>query len=214
MKKLFTLLILIVEINFVYSQNYDLIVKSTGDSIACLIDSITDSQIYFTMMNRDIWIHTDINMENVTEYQYNIVDWNSYKYKSGTSVILSIKKPVNSIWDQHKNSVYLGYNIAVIPAIYERTIPVGNKIGILAGGGIIQTVLFYSSTNPVVKTGIIFGNGKHFLEAGLYIDLLHNNENINLLIPILGYRYQAPGGFLFRADLALIAPGISIGYSF
>ena len=101
-----------------------------------------------------------------------------------------------------------------MPVIYERTFPVGNKTGILAGAGILQGVAFDSSTNPVLKAGIIYGKGKHFVEGGIYLDLLHQNENINLFTPILGYRYQAPGGFFFRADFALIAPGISIGYSF
>lgn len=214
MKRTLMLLILVAEISFVYSQNYDLIVKTNGDSIACRIDSITDSLIHFMMMNRRSWINTNIDKEFVTEYQYNIIDWKNYEYKPGTSYILSLIKPVNSIWDLHKNSVYVGYYILAMPAIYERTIPIGNRIGILAGGGIIQTVAFYSSTNPVAKTGLIFGNGKHFLEVGSYIDLMHKKEHLNLIIPVLGYRYQALRGFVLRADFALITPGISIGYSF
>ena len=212
MKKLLTFFMFIVGVNLAYSQNYDLIVKTNGDSIACRIDSITGTHIYFKMKNRENWIHTNINKEVVSVYQSNIVDWKNYVYKPGTSFILSLKNPVNSIWDNHKNSIYIGYNIWTIPAIYERTIPLSDKTGLLAGGGIIISV--FGSVNPVAKTGIIFGNGKHFVEGGLYIDLLHYNENINLLISVLGYRYQAPGGFLFRVDLALIMMGISIGYSF
>ena len=61
MKKLLLILVLLATICLVYSQDYDLIVKSNGDSIACHIDSITDTYIYSEMKSKNYWKNTHIN---------------------------------------------------------------------------------------------------------------------------------------------------------
>lgn len=89
MKQLLILLILIAGLGTAYSQNYDLIINNKGDSIACLIDSISDSQIYYQAKVRNAWINTYVDMSNIIEYKRNVIDRASVKFKSGTSIILS-----------------------------------------------------------------------------------------------------------------------------
>ena len=172
------------------------------------------------MKHNNHWIHTVIEKENVAEFQYDKINWKTYVYKPGTSYILSAVNPVNSVRDIQKNSIYLGYYILAVNVIYERTIPVANSIGLMAGGGFLKS--FFESPgvpNPVVKPGIIMGNGKHFFEGNLFINLMPDNGDMDLLIPELGYRYKGRKGFLFRADIGTssdiaILIGISFGYSF
>ena len=127
-----------------------------------------------------------------------------------------------TIHDIQRNSLYVEYQVFFLSAIYERTIPIGNKVGIIVGGGILQGVAWYYGTNMIGKTAFILGGRKHFFEGG--IALVIPRQDMSLLSPILGYRYQSHGGFLFRADVTLIMiednvwpvplPGLSLGYSF
>ncbi|HPF03571.1 MAG TPA: hypothetical protein PLV06_09455 [Bacteroidales bacterium] len=215
MKKVLLLLVLIAGATFGYSQDFDLIVKTNGDSIACSIDSVSNALIYFEMKYNNNWIHTQLNRDEVLEYKYNSINWKNHIYKPGTSYILPGMKPVISTQDLPKNGIYIGCNIFAIPVIYERLIPVGEKTAILAGVGAIQEWIGEElKANPVVKAGIIAGKGKHFFEGGLYMDFHLVSDHLTMIIPFLGYRYQAPGGFYLRGDFALFIPGISIGFSF
>lgn len=215
MKKLLLLLVLIAEISTAYSQDYDLIVKTNGDSIACSIDSVSNMLIYFEMKYNNNWIHTQLSRNEVAEYKYNAIEWRNHVFKVGTSYIQPGIRPVRAFRDIHKNCVYVGVNIIALPVIYERVIPVGKKAGILAGAGIIQEWLGEDiTTNPTVKVGIIAGNGKHLFEGGTYLPFLDKNGNLGYFLPYLGYRYQSFQGFFIRADIAVLMPGISIGYSF
>ena len=227
-KKLLTLLLLIAGGILAYSQNYDLIVKTNGDSIACRIDSITDSNIYFEMINRNYWINTSIDRTSVVEYQYNAIDQNAFVFKEGTSYI---EKKSNTATKHGplKNSLYIGSHLLTVDFLYERTIPLGNNIGLIAGGGIIQQFGFSDATNLVGKIDLILGGSKHFFETGIDIAPLKND--IGLLSFPIGYRYQNPKGFLLKIELLFIVdsgttrygekwtdiyqfPGVSLGYSF
>ena len=79
-----------------YSQNLDLIVTTKGDSIACRIDSITESHLYFEMNTQNKWVHTNIENEKVAEYKQNAIDKKLYNFKSGTSII-NIPEASNSL---------------------------------------------------------------------------------------------------------------------
>lgn len=133
-----------------------------------------------------------------------------------------------TLLDIQRNSVYIGTHFLTIDAFYERIIPLKAKFGLLAGGGVLQEIGFSTGTNPVVILGDLLGNKKHSFENGLIISPLGDTK----LIPYVGYRYQRPKGFLFRADIAFVigwgtykdgsgtwfdfnlAPGIAFGYSF
>lgn len=220
MKKLLFLTLLIAVVTSAYSQDYDLIIKTNGDSMACKIDSISDASVYFKMKHNNHWIHTFYDKDSIAEYQYNAINYKNYLYKPGTSYILSALNQSTTVRDMQKNSIYLESFIIALGVNYERIIPVGNKTGLLAGVGVIQS--FFESDGipvPVAKPGIIIGNGKHFIEGYFLINLSPKNEDLDLLMPALGYRYQGPRGFLFRADLGTssdiaILLGISLGYSF
>jgi len=83
------------------AQDYDLIVTTNGDSIACHIDSLTDSHIYFEMKSQNTWTHTQIDLSSVTRHERNAIHKGQYLFKSGTSIIKSVysgKLPKNSIY--------------------------------------------------------------------------------------------------------------------
>lgn len=232
MKTTFSLLFFLGILFNAYSQDYDLVVTITGDSIACRIDSTTDASIYFEMKHNNNWIHTSINRNEVIEYKYGVIDKKMVVFKPGTSYILSLMKPVDSILDLPKNSLYVSSHVLTFDAFYERTISINNKPRLLAGGGIMQVVAFGDETNPVGKIGCLLGGYKHFFETGIVIAPL--GENVaDILVPVAGYRYQNPKGFLFRFDIMLFMdsgtakdgsgdkwfavypiPGIALGYSF
>ena len=96
----------------------------------------------------------------------------------------------------------------------------------------MQVVAFSDETNPVGKIGCVVGGNKHFFEAGIIISPL-GDDILSKLLPLAGYRYQNPKGFLFRVDVMLFVdsgtakdgsgdkwveaypiPGIAFGYSF
>jgi hypothetical protein len=97
MKKLLLLLVLLANLCLVNSQDYDLIVRSNGDSIACHIDSITDTHIYFEMKSNKYWKHTYINKADVIEFQRNAINKRAVVFKPGTSIIEKIIEPVPPI---------------------------------------------------------------------------------------------------------------------
>ena len=75
------------------SHYYDLIVTTEGDSIACRIDSITDTKIYFEMKVNDHWIHTNNTLKKVSDYKYDAINKSLVIFKSGTSYIKELRKP-------------------------------------------------------------------------------------------------------------------------
>jgi hypothetical protein len=226
MRILIFLLILFVEINSVFSQNYDLIVEINGDSIACKIDSISGASIYLKMRSNNNWIQTLLGKNEVLEYKYNAIDWKSYVYKPGTSYILSARNPARTIFDLPKNSINIGYYFLAVSGFYERTIPTGDRSAVIAGGGILRFVAFSDETIVYGKVGGIKGGTKSFFEYGTQIIVVRGADSeFPRILPVLGYRYLGNHGFTFRADVTIIidkdehirvlpAPGISFGYSF
>ena len=75
-----------------FSQKLDLIVTSNGDSIACQIDSISNSHIYFEMIaNGGHTVKTLLEIEKVKEFKEDFIVEKNYTFKPGTSVITGIK---------------------------------------------------------------------------------------------------------------------------
>ena len=73
-----------------YSQNLDLVVTTSGDSIACKIDSITESAIYFQIKTHgsNKWIIAYCKKENLSDFNYNCIDPSEFVFKKGTSIIM------------------------------------------------------------------------------------------------------------------------------
>jgi hypothetical protein len=206
-----------------FAQDYDLIVTTNGDSIACRIDSITESHIYFEMKSQNKWVHTNIEKEKVSEYKQNAIDKKLYNFKSGTSIITSLKPAIPaSMYHVRKNSVYIG----MLSINYARMIPLSQTSGITLGGGLI---MFYTQWGVVAESSVLLGDTRHFFEPGImgfYFFVDRNIPDTNAVGSAvslrIGYRYQATGGLLFRAAANLIFvdqdivlyPALSLGYSF
>jgi len=197
------------------SQDLDLIVTAKGDSIACRIDSIGETYIYFEMKSQNHWTQTHFGLTDVSEYKRNAIDEKQYIYKSGTSIIESPRQEVGSMRDIQKNSVYLGIGTLC----YGRTFP-GNPVGFAIGIGIASADGF----GIYAEATMLIGRDKHYFETGLSAAIVTLVDDPDFLGPIIrcGYRYQGPKGFLFRSapTLGLIdgdiipLPALSLGYSF
>ena len=95
MKKMFVSGLLIAMFVSSYSQNLDLIVTASGDSIACKIDSISESTIYIQIKTTgsEKWFQTIYKTENIIQFQYNCIDPLKYNFKNGTSKIIGKAQP-------------------------------------------------------------------------------------------------------------------------
>jgi len=198
-----------------FAQDYDLIVTTKGDSIACRIDSITDTHIYFEMKSQNKWTHTHLGLTGVSEYKRNSISKKQYVFKESTSIIES-PKPASpgSMLDIQRNSVYIG----ILSFSYSRLIP-GKKVGLnLAGGVSFAAALFAEDVMFMGEISLLTGGTKHFFEPGF---LYATDFEISLPMVRAGYRYQGSDGFLFRAGVTFgyddglsVGPALSIGYSF
>jgi len=210
---------------FAYSQDYDLIVSTKGDSIACHIDSISDTHIYFEMRSQNSWAQTHMGLTDVSEYKRDAIFRKDFVFKTGTSIIKSRKPDLpTSIRDIQKNSIYIG----ILSLNYARMVPAGDKVGISFGGGLYH----FDATGVVGELSFLVGGVKHFFEPGImgvyFFDSNLNHDNpeedpITSAASIrVGYRYQGPEGLLLRAAPNLIFTGgdifvfgaLSLGYSF
>jgi len=207
------------------AQTLDLIVTAKGDSIACRIDSINDTHIYYEMKFRNAWIQTHIDLSEVSHYEKNAVGKGQYLYKPGTTIIdSSIPAIPASLHHVRKNSVYLG----ILSINYARMVPLSQTTGITLGGGLINI----DGWGVVVESSILLGGVRHFFETGImgahYFAPNEEPDNpesgdAGLAVTFrIGYRYQAPWGLMFRVapnlifttDDTFVFPALSIGYSF
>ena len=200
-----------------FAQDYDLIVTTKGDSIACRIDSITETHIYFEMKSQNKWAQTHTGLTDVSEYKRNAIDKEQFVFKAGTSIIES-PKPASpaSIRDIQRNSVYVG----ILTVNYSRMIP-GDRVVFTVAGGLSSI----DTLGLLVESTLLIGRGKHFFEPGIMG--AYSPVSYGVFIRA-GYRYQGPKGFLFRSALLLgylyydvdgpyvvnLLPALSIGYSF
>jgi hypothetical protein len=228
MKKHLLLVLLLTMLCQVYSQYYDLIVTTIGDSIACRIDSITDTHIYFEMLNKRYWVNTNVNKENVIEFQRNAINKKQAVFKEGTSIINKIRETIpqpTSIRDIQKNSISIDNTVFVLFGLsYERMFPLNNFSGIAIRGGIGPIFGEESDFYYLLgETKLLAGGPKQFFEMGIsgcFVDF-----EAELIMIRAGFRYQTPKGFVFRAAPLFIyipngfvpyvvLPEISIGCAF
>lgn len=209
-----------------------MIITTEGDSIACHIDSITDTQIYFEMKFNNNWTHTDIDMNKVSEFKRLELDRKTIHLKPGTSILLpsdQVPPGPASIWEIPKNSLIIANDFLFsITLSYERLIPVHDRIGIMLRGG---TGITFESGEELVFMGqvsMLIGRTKHFLETGGgYYQTLNYSPSF---FPLIGYRYMGFKGLSAKAFIKLsyyteeswkdewgqgrLGFGISIGYRF
>ena len=210
---------------FSYSQDYDLIVTAKGDSIACHIDSITDTHIYFEMKSQNSWAQTHIGLTDVSVYKHDAIFKKEFVFKTGTSIIESPKPEIpTSLRDIQKNSVYMG----ILSINYSRMLPAGDRVGFTMGVGLYH----FDATGVVGEITVLAGGVKHYFETGIMGVYFFSSNSVpeeeeedplfGAASIRVGYRYQGPGGLLLRAAPNFIFaggdffvfPALSIGYSF
>ena len=230
MKKNLFLLVFLIGIGNAFCQDYDLIITTKGDSIACHIDSITDTYIFFEMKANDFWTHTHIDVNKVSEFKRLELDRKKIHFKRGTSILLpsdQIPPDPASIWEIPKNSIVFANDFLFsITVSYERLIPVHDIIGIMLRGG---TGITLESGNELVFIGqvsMLIGKIKHFMETGVgYYQTFNASPSF---FPLIGYRYMGVKGLTLKAHVRVayytddewaaewgrseLGWGISIGY--
>lgn len=77
-----TVLLLLLAV-YSYAQRQDLIVTLEGDSIACRIDSITNSQIFFSRIIQDDWTQTYLDREEVADYRKTVITSKGTRSETG-----------------------------------------------------------------------------------------------------------------------------------
>jgi hypothetical protein len=122
--------------------------------------------------------------------------------------------------DQPRNSFYLGF----LSINYSYLIP-ADRIGFVLAGGLsfIPNSLFSDevSFGFIFETSMITPGKNHFVEPGLMAYYTPQHDGYFVPMLRLGYRYQAPSGFLFRIgftinaeeDMRHVLPAISLGYT-
>ncbi len=200
----------------VHAQQYDLIVTSKNDSIACNIKNITEDTIHFEMEANYKWVKQVTPKNQVIEFSYKTINSDDYKFKKGSTIIISKREEINPKFGRLRNSVYASTLLAVN---YSRLIPVKNSFALNLGVG-----LSFFENRPMVEATFLFGGPKYYFEIGGNIFNLSGNE---VLLLQAGFRYQSPKGFLLRiapmyanlgethnSYIKVIIPYISLGYSF
>jgi hypothetical protein len=223
-KNLLLILVLLTILFQVFSQDYDLIVTTNGDSIACRIDSITDTHIYFEMKSKKYWKHTHINRSDVIEFKYDTINKKTFVFKEGTSIIEKIKEPMppsTSIPGTQKNAISIETTLYLALLLsYERMFPLNNLSGISVRGGCGHGIDWEGGHYFLGESTLLLGGPEHIFELGFsfyYFDLGSPE-----LCPFarVGYRFHGYNGLLFKPALYLYLPGrlampaLSIGFSF
>jgi hypothetical protein len=219
MKKLLLIIIIIIYHSYAYTQDYDLIVKSNGDSIACRIDSITDTHIYFEMKSKEYWKHTHINKADVKEFQYNVIYKKTYVFKEGTSIIETHKLRPKSMLGIKKNAISIETTLYLALLLsYEIMFPLNNFSGINVRGGYGRGIDWEGGGYFLGESTLLLGGPKHIAELGLSIYCLDMGPPEAYPFVRVGYRFQGNKGILIKPALYLNnwikMPSLSIGFSF
>jgi len=87
MKKTILILPFIFFLVVSYSQDFDLIITTEGDTIICRTDSITDSYYYIDMLVLDKWIPTQLGKITISDYQPKVINKEVVDVKLGKAKI-------------------------------------------------------------------------------------------------------------------------------
>lgn len=232
MKKTVILLIsVLIQINS-FSQNLDLIVLNDKTLVACKIDSVTDTHIFFKIKSQsDVWVQTKEKLKFVTEYKYGTIDVKNYSFEPGTSIIAVNTRDNRSEKNFEygvfkKNAVYGAVGTALlwssVVGYYERFFskmePNESDMKLFGRGGFgAYTVWGEGGEFFSIQFGILTGGMNSHLElAAGYSNYLKGDLQGNPLSGTIAYRFQKPNdNLLFRAGVGFPeALFISAGFSF
>ena len=110
------------------------------------------------------------------------------------------------IYDIQRNSIYieLGGLGAIVSINYERLVPLGSKTGLgfrvgAGTAGSADTATSDIAYTAVAEINFLYGKSKHYLEPGIgFANAFVASDTEQWVSIKLGYRYQAPKGFLFK----------------
>jgi hypothetical protein len=203
-----------------HAQQYDLVVTSNMDSIACNIKNVIEDTIYFEMKANYEWVKQSTPKQQIIEFSYKTIDSDLFRFRKGSTIIkrgpsgIRNKKEIITNFDNPRNSLvasFLGFG-------YARTIPFKNNLSLNVGLG-----LSYFYERPLTEATLLFGGPKYYFETG--VNILSTKSEAEVL-PVAGFRYQNPNGFLFKISAtyisftnenrkyAFVLPILSLGYSF
>lgn len=160
-----------------YSQDLDLVVTAKGDSIACKIDSITESAIYLQIKTSGNvnWIHTIYNKKDIHLFKYGNINPSKYAFKDGTSIIAGPVQPVYP--KKFPNKVTLknapNEDLDVYLAKAKKTKKIGKIMSIIgplavaAGGLVIATSINYNPFSEDLGTDSGFEYGTVLFLTGI-----------------------------------------------
>jgi len=233
MKKiLISCLLLVIFVNS-HSQNLDLVVTASGDSIACKIDSITESAIYLQIKTAGNvnWIQTIYNKKDIRLIKFDNIDPSKYAFKEGTSIII---EPVQPIYQTNfpdkltlKNATNMELDFYLTKA--KKTKKIGKIMSItgplvaVAGGLVMAASINYNPFSEDLGTDSEFEYGTVLFLAGigttvvgvtLLITGSSRVKTINEIKKSRGMTMElAPGGYYnFQANS--YQPGLSLRIRF
>ena len=214
-----TIILLFMSI-IAHAQQYDLVVTSNMDSIACKINTVTEDTVYFEMKANYEWVKQSTPKQQIIEFSYKTIDSDLFRFRKGSTIIMRgpsgirNKKEIITNFDNPRNSLvasFLGFG-------YARTIPFRNKLSLNVGLG-----LSYFYERPLAEASLLFGGPKYHFETGVNI---FSTKSEGVVLPFAGFRYQNPNGFLLKLSAtyisysieyrkyAAVLPILSLGYSF
>lgn len=79
-------------------MDMDLIVTLEGDSIACQIDSVTETKVFLSFKRQNKWCNSYVLKENIVNYEFKTIYKRYASFKEGTTIIKKYreKKPVRT----------------------------------------------------------------------------------------------------------------------
>lgn|GEM_PF-1915131 len=211
----------------VLAQDFDLIVTTDGDSIACRIESSSKTHVYFQMRKTYEWVHSVLSIDDIVVFERDAINWKSYQYQQGTSIIDPEKSRVHSalsMRDSRRNSVFVsgaayllgdGDYYFTMDANFDRIFPLFDRFGLVLGAGYGLISYDDLELTAVLRGSILTGGPYHFFEAGPDFYFVDLEDYLSIR---LGYRYQSEEGFTFKLSVkfsAALAIGLelSCGYS-
>lgn len=209
------------------AQKLDLIVTSDGTSIACRIDSITKTEIYFQMKSHGgNWAQTKDKLDNIIIYKYDFIDRRNYTFKAGTSIIA--RDANQNLHSFNRNAVYISAGTLGLyfsaSGFYERIISREESNTLNAKAFTRLGIGRYISwgdqgTFILPHFGVLTGANNSHIEVAAGIYITRRDSDISLDLPLSGviaYRYQKPGGiFIGRVGIGFPEGAfLSIGICF
>jgi hypothetical protein len=223
MKKFIFPFIFLTSFCVIHAQQYDLVVTTRSDSIACRIDSITDSRLFFSVRHGGKWMPTFLDKEKVMDYQIDVLDKKSIRHKSHASSDATLAQSSSDTISKtsiRKNSLYyelFGNGLFFGSVNYDRILPVDRKFYMVIRGGLA----FYEKPFLLAEVSGLFGSRKHFFDTGIGSStfFIINGDSPEIFLHA-GYRFQGKNGLLLRVtpmyclNKNFIWFGLSAGYSF